>query len=907
MNSTTPITKWLTENTALPPKTIQMAFDKASETGDSPAKILLSRGLLSQEQYLQLTEISAAKSTQPSSGSLPKFLGYEGIDRYEILEEIGQGGMGKVYLAKVKETGTTVVIKTLIKVKKSAKEVERFHREGMALARLSHPHIARVYDFRLSNAGASEQCHPYLVMEYVSGQTLGQYFEARHRAGLAFDAGLLKSIFAPLAKALIHCHESGIIHRDIKPENILIEEAEDTKVPPRPVLIDFGLAKVDKETTRRSLELSQQLTKSGQLLGSPAFAAPEQLHGEIEKFGPAMDVWGWAASLYWAASGQLPYQVSGLYQLFAISDSEDPEPLRKHNPEIPLWLEQICSQCLQRNPHRRPSLTEALTVFKNESAVSPTSSKRGPMLGLAAICLLILSALLFFNRDQELPQLELSLSRTITQAKTIQLKGRVLDEAPARLWLRGQAPKTKKRSYPVNEDGSFKVVVDLKDGQNTFSIWAEDQSGNLTQPERITLVKDDNPPNLTALVYPKLTYDSEVTVIGEFNEPSSIQMNGSAPSLFQPSFRQSIALSIGRNSVMIMAKDEAGNVRKKTITITRHPVYHLVPASQPIGRPNEFHSLAKALAKAAPLSRILIHPGTYESGYEIEKSLELQGVGERSKVVLRSSGEPLAIRAPKVYIRNLTIENTGSNNQCDALQIFANDCHLENCTVTSKFRRGLNIGYNSQLIGKRAPTGIRLEKCVFIESGQTGVVANLNSSASISGCKFIGNKLHGLLVKQKAKIQFKNCRFEKNLMGLKLDLGGVANGKDSVFILNKEEGITVEIRSQASISRCQLIENGGIDRKSKFSQARATFSSRLKLTDCVLKDGARDGVFSYELSQIELNNCEIRNNGGFGVKAQVKSTIDLRGCILKNNGRGPKNEILGGKIKIQKAVSPDQR
>ena len=173
------ILDWLTRNTRIPPTVLEQARLWAAQSGESLVTLLLNRGLLSGEQYHQL--LASPQGEAPSSQSLRVFQGYEGIDRYEILSELGQGGMGKVYLAKARETGLTVVIKTMIKMKNSNRLIERFRREGLALARLSHPNIARVYDFRLCSQESAEHSYPYLVMEHIKGQTLGHAMEALRR------------------------------------------------------------------------------------------------------------------------------------------------------------------------------------------------------------------------------------------------------------------------------------------------------------------------------------------------------------------------------------------------------------------------------------------------------------------------------------------------------------------------------------------------------------------------------------------------------------------------------------------------------------------------------------------------------------------------------------------------------
>ncbi|MDF1661243.1 MAG: protein kinase [Planctomycetota bacterium] len=886
------IAQWLVEYTSLSPRVLEQAISKAEENGESVSNLLLNRGLLSQEQYDVLTTASTTAPSSQSSGFLPVFLGYEGIDRYEILEELGQGGMGRVYLAKVKETGITVVIKTLIKVKNSAKEVERFHREGMALARLSHPNIARVFDFRLSNTDSNEHCHPYLVMEHVEGQTLGEYFAALRRAGGPLDPKHLKTLFSPLAKALIHCHENGIIHRDVKPGNILVDGGFRSDSPPRPVLIDFGLVKVDKENVRRSLEISQQLTKSGQLLGSPAFAAPEQLHGEVAKFGPALDVWGFAATLYWAASGQLPYKANGLYQLFTLSEKENPKPLRSHNPASPLWLDHLCSLCLQRDPTLRPSLAEVLEIIEKES--TPTSPRTKSALKLAVLCLslFLFASVLFLNRDKKAPTLELDVVRPFTQKAVFQLKGKIVDDSPGRLWIQGRDPKRKRTSYSVNDDGTFQIAVDLNDGKNSYAIWAEDESGNFSQAQELSLVRDTSAPTISNLIYPKLTYERQVKLKGQVNESVTLHLNQAVFELTQDLFHETVQLSVGRNKIRVEVIDSAGNKSQKIIEITRRPVFHVVPTKQLKKQEYFFDSLAKAISKAPPLTRIHIYPGRYDCGLTIDKCLEIRGIGESSKVVLHSANKPFAIRAPNVVLSNLTIENVGTESQSDALQLLGDGSWVKSCNIYSKTRHGINVGYDNQISAKR----VRIEDCTLKNSGQAGLIANLKSSVSISNCNFEGNQSYALLFRYQAKGKVTDCRFQKNYLGVKVELRAQATIINSVFLSNVHEGIAIDSNSSAAVKNCRFINNGMVTKTNQLPNVRAAYNSRLTLAGCLIKGGARDGVFSFESSHIELKNCTIQDSQSFGLSAVNESTIILKDCILKNNAHGDRHEFKGGKI-----------
>ena len=204
----------------------------------------------------------------------------EKIGRYEVDRLLGQGAMGSVFLGRDPQLDRAVAIKTVrhldLEEKRLEAFLERFKNEARAAARLSHPAIVAVYD-----VGEDADVGPYLVFEYVAGSTLKQIL--RGRGPLAPDAAV--KLGRQIAAALDTAHAAGVIHRDIKPDNILVSATGDAK------LADFGIARVPDAA----------LTKEGQFLGTPCYAAPETL--DAGRYGPHSDLFSFAAVLYEAVSG----------------------------------------------------------------------------------------------------------------------------------------------------------------------------------------------------------------------------------------------------------------------------------------------------------------------------------------------------------------------------------------------------------------------------------------------------------------------------------------------------------------------------------------------------------------------------------------------------------------------------
>jgi len=249
------------------------------------------------------------------------------IAHYEILEKIGQGGMGIVYKANDTKLDRLVALKFLPKELTFNPEAkERFIQEARAAAALDHPNICTVYEINETDDGQT-----YISMAYIEGQSLRE----KIRYGImkieeAFDIAI------QIAEGLQEAHRKGIIHRDIKPGNIMITEKGQAKVT------DFGLAK---------LEWGADLTKTASIMGTVAYMSPEQ--AKAEKVDQRTDIWSLGVVLYEMLTGTLPFigerDQSTLYAIL----HEDLKPLRSLRKELPETLEKVAKKALAKNPDRR--------------------------------------------------------------------------------------------------------------------------------------------------------------------------------------------------------------------------------------------------------------------------------------------------------------------------------------------------------------------------------------------------------------------------------------------------------------------------------------------------------------------------------------------------------------------------
>lgn len=283
-----------------------------------------------------LTETAAATAVRtpterPSSKShlkLPVLLG----NRYRLTELRGGGGMAKVYRATDLTLEREVAVKLINPELRSEPEFDaRFQREARIASQLSDPHIIVVHDF-----GIDPEHGPYLVMEYLQGQSLR---ERIHQGGpLPVKAGLQLS--GQLLLALIHAHDKGIVHRDIKPDNIFLLNQSGVRLHVR--VLDFGIARIYRQEEPSP---AQTLTRPGAVVGTPRYMSPEQLAGE--KVDARSDLYSAAMVIHEALSGQLPF-LSG-------------KRLCELCPEVPPALQDLLERCLKPSVNDRPA--NAIEVY----------------------------------------------------------------------------------------------------------------------------------------------------------------------------------------------------------------------------------------------------------------------------------------------------------------------------------------------------------------------------------------------------------------------------------------------------------------------------------------------------------------------------------------------------------------
>lgn len=336
----------------------------------------------------------------------------QSIGNYELLEKLGQGGMGIVYRARHTKLGRIVALK-IIRAGRffSDTDVLRFMQEARAAGSLDHPAIVPVHE-----VGLEDEVY-FLTMPYVAGATLEKLLKERPLT-VARACQLMRTV----AEAVQYAHDKGIIHRDLKPANIIVESND------RPRVVDFGLAK--------KLGDIDSLTATGQIVGTPSYMSPEQASG-IESTTERSDVYSLGAILYACLAGSPPFQTDNPMQTLRLVISQEPVSLRVFNRAIPKDVDTICRKCLEKDPTRRYSSALALAE-ELERFLAGTSIKARPVgpivravrwskkhptvsalsLGIMMVALACLGIVLLLNRVHQDSLMRIDIANRVEQVAT---------------------------------------------------------------------------------------------------------------------------------------------------------------------------------------------------------------------------------------------------------------------------------------------------------------------------------------------------------------------------------------------------------------------------------------------------------------------------------------------------------
>lgn len=276
--------------------------------------------------------------------------------KYEIIDVLGGGGMGRVLRARHRQLKRLVAIKLLQHDLKASEAVTRFLREARAAAQIRSVHVAHVMD-----AGILRSGQPYIVMEYLQGQDLANMVSLRGRLPVEQGVGFVLQALEAIAEA----HVLGIIHRDIKPGNLFATRALGGETSIK--VVDFGLAKTNQPVDT----LNPSVTERGAVLGTPSYMSPEQFV-DAQDVDARADIWGIGATLFELLTGTPPFTGSTLPQIYTAVMHQPIPALRRSVPDLPEALERVVAKCLTRERDKRfanvADLAEALGSFAGDAS-----------------------------------------------------------------------------------------------------------------------------------------------------------------------------------------------------------------------------------------------------------------------------------------------------------------------------------------------------------------------------------------------------------------------------------------------------------------------------------------------------------------------------------------------------------
>ncbi len=287
------------------------------------------------------------------------------LDKYELRERLGQGGMAEVWKAFDTQLHRYVAIKLLhANLRDDPNFVTRFQREAQLIASLHHPNIVQIHDFQVAQSisgQGNEAPFAYMVMDYVEGQTLASYIQATFARGKPPSPAEIVRLFTSISLAIDYAHQKGMIHRDIKPSNILLDGRNTTVNPMgEPILTDFGVAKLMSSSTN---------TQSGAFLGTPLYISPEQACGYPGN--ERSDIYSLGIILYEIVTGVTPFR--GMNPLDVMNQHINSTPLSPVliSPHIPPALTLVIMRCLSKEPAARFPTASSLTIALAEALNQP--------------------------------------------------------------------------------------------------------------------------------------------------------------------------------------------------------------------------------------------------------------------------------------------------------------------------------------------------------------------------------------------------------------------------------------------------------------------------------------------------------------------------------------------------------
>jgi serine/threonine protein kinase len=842
-----------------------------------------SQGLSSDPVKVKLSGSTPAESvslswdsSQSESGEVIK----KQLDDYLVHEEISRGGMGVVFRAHYKPSNDEVALKVMLGRDPPLERIERFSREANSLKLISHENIVKLYDHGMTTG------RPYYAMELIRGTPLKDYIKDYQKTkGTVPDVKWTCRVIAKIGQALLQCHQSGIYHRDVKPENILIEPQEDGSED-RPVLVDFGLVKHERATFDSSdSKGSLRLTKTGAVLGTPKYMAPEQLEtgGHFGDIGSHTDVWGLAATLYYCLTGEAPYKGASLVNIYKALMTDDPKPVSAVNPGLPGWIVGVCQSALIRESTDRIALQDFIDRLERPDQYFGV--KRSLARAFLAVCgLMVVAAvglLLWLNQDRTAPSFHIDGMPQVVSSRTIFIAGQVIDEAPDFVIARIGSQKSKAR---VSQDGRFRMSLTLKRSKNLIKMSAVDKAGNKSRSMERVVRFDGSPPLLKVSRAQERSFDESVTLTGTINEPGCTIRCGEV-SLRPKSmkFQIFLPLKLGKNTLTLHAIDLAGNKSKLvSVNIKRDTVVT-------VGASAQFKTVAGALRAVKNNTRIQLQPGThFVSNEAIVKSVEIRGDARkpRSYIVMGKSGSCFTVNVSGVRFSGLSfaakkVEADLPNVQL--VKVSGGIAFIDHCRATAI--QGGAFGVTS--INKSNKSELTVEDSE-ISGCEKGALAVQGPAAKLwmKNTKIFDNRDTGLWITANGWSKVTHCKFLRNRIGSHSWAGATVEFIDCLFQENTKHGLYINdggLANTVTLRRCKVVKNG-------FGQSRPEmpgilcYKGNVLIYESEVIGSAGHGVVIDDLSNFYIESSRFANNRIAGIYLK-NSKLDYHNLDFDSNGR----------------------
>lgn len=915
--------QWLIDHDYFDHAFLQIVTGHRAVEGFDLCESLLRQGRLSPEQAQYVRQKALTYSGTPSS--TPQGMPFSprrsspslSVPGYQITREIGRGGMGVVYLGEQEGSAAEVVIKCMLSNDKQIELTTRFHREARVLAQFNHKNIVSIKDF------GTHEGRPYMVMPRIQGQDLKHFVEAsleQTKALLPLEWTL--RTMKQVAAGLTQCHSKGIVHRDLKPENIMIESPSET-----PILIDFGLAHVRERSEGASIleGLGQQLTKTGEVLGTPAYMAPEQLDSAYKKaINEKADVWGFGAVLFFALTGRAPYVGSSAYNIYKQLIKEDPPPPSSINPSVPAWLDQLCRDTMTRDSFIRPSMQSVLERLEAGAPRSPWV--RRVILGGGLILALAMLAFGLYTglkdktpptQPKLLPPKKLPLVQNqgaltiFTKNPSITLRFQSKDENPGSIYAKNERSAKESKGEHLKEE-IYRMTVPLEQGKNPLKISVLDQSGLRSSFTELTIIRSSRAPRITKLELPEqLQRSSRKTFNFEINGEVSLER-------CQVSFRGHKADMNGRNFSLEIELNPSKTLKELQVTLTdpfgqdfQYPLPLRIVSSSS-SSPRTHKSLNAALLKAPPGLRLFLTPGRYYKKLRIQQSIDIIGLGEGVKIS-PSRGTAIDVQSGTVRLRNLEIA-CSSTEKKSVIILKAGSLSLENCKIGSGSESLIHCGRPNDQSSER-PT-LSLKDCTIERNSYYGIVVQ-NAQLNVENCQFIDIRSSGLsektqlelkdssvysrhgtlMIGQGGRLYCNNSTFKRVKDRHVTFAGGYGALKDSSFDKAYQTGIYFGWKSSGDLQNIHCFEStqkalAGINckritiRDSLFEKGGIGYIDNRVGTETSFRSPALDFASA---GTFEIVNCRFLNNKGCAIHVQEESdsvTVKLNKCEIIKNDRG---------------------